>query len=57
MGSASTNSPTPCCYLIKCIRCGKLSWAGCGLHVGDLLDKIPWELKCHCCSASSRRRE
>jgi hypothetical protein len=36
------------CHKIRCSRCGKPSWAGCGAHVEHALAGIPREERCGC---------
>ena len=36
------------CYPVKCPKCGKTTWAGCGLHKEMVMAKIPPEERCTC---------
>ena len=36
------------CQRVKCDRCGKPSWVGCGLHVEQALRGVPPEERCQC---------
>ncbi len=36
------------CQRIKCERCGKPTWTGCGAHVEQALRGIPPEQRCQC---------
>lgn len=36
------------CHRIRCRRCGKPSWAGCGAHVEHALAGVPPEARCRC---------
>ncbi len=36
------------CRRITCPRCGKPSFAGCGLHVEQVLGDVPPEERCRC---------
>jgi hypothetical protein len=34
------------CRAVKCRRCGKTTWAGCGQHVQQVLKGIPASQRC-----------
>ncbi|GAA1126391.1 hypothetical protein [Nocardioides aquiterrae] len=34
------------CRPVTCRRCGKASWAGCGLHVNQVLAGVPKAERC-----------
>ena len=36
------------CYAVKCKKCGKTTWAGCGRHKDSVMEKIPEEERCKC---------
>jgi hypothetical protein len=36
------------CQRVKCDRCGKPSWVGCGAHVEQVLGNVPLEKRCQC---------
>jgi hypothetical protein len=36
------------CQRVKCDRCGKASWVGCGAHVEQVLANVPPEKRCQC---------
>ena len=36
------------CREVKCERCGKRTWAGCGKHKDAILEKIPENERCIC---------
>ena len=36
------------CYEVKCKRCGKRTWAGCGRHKDNVLANIPENERCEC---------
>lgn len=36
------------CYPVQCPKCGKTTWAGCGLHKDMVMSKIPPENRCTC---------
>ena len=46
------------CRQITCTSCGKASWAGCGMHVEQVLGHLPEADRCSCSSdtPSPRRK-
>ena len=36
------------CYQVKCEKCGKTTWAGCGKHKDMVMSKIPEGERCKC---------
>lgn len=36
------------CYAVKCKKCGKMTWAGCGAHADQVLRQFPEAERCHC---------
>ncbi|MDQ1537140.1 MAG: hypothetical protein QOE58_1533 [Actinomycetota bacterium] len=36
------------CSPIRCTRCGKTTWSGCGKHVDDVMANIAPERRCTC---------
>ncbi|KAI8846333.1 hypothetical protein BC829DRAFT_375934 [Chytridium lagenaria] len=36
------------CYQVKCGKCEKVSWGGCGLHVDSVMKDVPKEKQCQC---------
>jgi len=36
------------CYPVKCQKCGKTTWAGCGKHKDTVMNKIPINERCNC---------
>jgi len=36
------------CYEVKCNKCGKRSWDGCGRHANAVMSKIPEAEQCKC---------
>lgn len=36
------------CMPATCGTCGKASYAGCGMHVEDVLSGVPAEHRCEC---------
>ena len=36
------------CQRVKCERCGKPSWVGCGAHVEQILGDVPADKRCQC---------
>ncbi len=36
------------CHRVKCRKCSKPTWAGCGMHVEDALRGVPKAERCQC---------
>ncbi|KAL7584142.1 hypothetical protein Lser_V15G44640 [Lactuca serriola] len=36
------------CYEVKCSKCGKTTWGGCGFHVSTVYKRIPHGDHCMC---------
>lgn len=36
------------CYPVKCEKCGKTTWAGCGKHKDMVMSKVPEKERCTC---------
>jgi len=36
------------CHRVTCRRCGKPSWAGCGMHIEEALRGVPQADRCQC---------
>ena len=36
------------CYPIKCEKCGKTTWQGCGKHKEMIMSKISYDNRCSC---------
>ncbi len=36
------------CYPVKCEKCGKTTWAGCGKHKEMVMSKVPEKDRCKC---------
>jgi hypothetical protein len=36
------------CRRVTCEKCGRPSWAGCGLHIEQALAGVPVESRCKC---------
>ena len=34
------------CRAVKCRTCGKTTWAGCGLHVDQVMARVPQDQRC-----------
>ena len=34
------------CRAVRCVRCGKMGWAGCGRHVDEVLRGVPKAERC-----------
>ncbi|KIJ98164.1 hypothetical protein K443DRAFT_219029 [Laccaria amethystina LaAM-08-1] len=42
------STPADGCRAVKCEKCGKTTWAGCGLHVEAVMGNVKEENKCTC---------
>lgn len=38
------------CYKLKCDKCHKWTWGGCGKHIDQALKGIPEKDICKCCT-------
>ena len=38
------------CTAVRCDRCGKATWVGCGQHIEEALDGFTNEQRCVCAS-------
>ncbi len=36
------------CRAVKCQKCGKTTWAGCGAHVDQVMAGVPASERCRC---------
>lgn len=36
------------CQAVKCAKCGKTTWAGCGNHVDQVMRNVPVSNRCAC---------
>jgi hypothetical protein len=36
------------CYPVRCAKCGKTDWAGCGQHIDSVMTDVPEDQKCTC---------
>ena len=36
------------CRAVKCGKCGKTTWAGCGAHVAQVMAGVPQDQRCRC---------
>ena len=36
------------CYPVLCQKCKKTTWAGCGMHVQQVMSQIPPQQQCNC---------
>ena len=34
------------CRTVKCRTCGKVTWAGCGMHVNQVMAGVPGSQRC-----------
>ncbi|KIJ60402.1 hypothetical protein HYDPIDRAFT_98907 [Hydnomerulius pinastri MD-312] len=40
--------PVNACFAVKCDKCGKTTWRGCGAHVDSVMRDVKEEDKCVC---------
>ena len=38
------------CRPVVCNKCNKTTWAGCGMHVDQVMANVPKDLQCTCSS-------
>ncbi|KAI9237652.1 MAG: hypothetical protein BYD32DRAFT_416027 [Podila humilis] len=36
------------CFAVKCNKCGKTTWKGCGMHVEQVMRDVPKSQQCEC---------
>ncbi|KIY63187.1 hypothetical protein CYLTODRAFT_403575 [Cylindrobasidium torrendii FP15055 ss-10] len=48
MQSQVSAVPVASCRAVKCDKCGKTTWAGCGQHVDSVMNNVKDEDKCKC---------
>ena len=36
------------CRRVNCAKCGKITWAGCGKHVDQVMTGVAEADRCHC---------
>ncbi|KAG0348245.1 hypothetical protein BG005_011665 [Podila minutissima] len=36
------------CFPVKCNKCGKTTWKGCGMHVEQVMRDVPKAQQCEC---------
>lgn len=36
------------CQRVRCQKCGKPTWVGCGQHIEQVLGDVPLAQRCHC---------
>lgn len=36
------------CMQVSCPKCGKPTWAGCGMHIEQALANVPKDKRCKC---------
>ncbi|KAJ7796753.1 hypothetical protein B0H14DRAFT_3494427 [Mycena olivaceomarginata] len=48
MISTTTSAPRDPCFAVKCDKCGKTTWKGCGQHVDSVMKDVKDEDKCVC---------
>lgn len=42
------------CSRVRCSRCGKTTWSGCGSHVDQVMAGVPKAQRCECPPAPRR---
>lgn len=42
------------CSPVACRTCGKTTWAGCGMHVDDVMRNVPKAQRCTCDRSESK---
>lgn len=42
------------CSKATCRKCGKTTWAGCGMHVRQVMRNVPADKQCTCASKTSK---
>jgi len=42
------------CRRVQCSKCGKPTFAGCGMHVEQVLGDVPREQRCRCHEKASK---
>ena len=45
------------CSRVKCPKCGKATWSGCGAHVEQALAGVPEEKRCHCAQQQQKKQQ
>lgn len=40
------------CRAVRCSKCGKTTWAGCGAHVQQVMGAVPEHERCVCARGS-----
>ncbi|PWZ03068.1 hypothetical protein BCV70DRAFT_214544 [Testicularia cyperi] len=41
-------APVNACFAVKCDKCGKTTWKGCGKHVDQVMSQVPKDDQCTC---------
>lgn len=36
------------CHRVRCERCGRVGWVGCGRHVDEVMAGVPESERCQC---------
>ena len=42
------------CRRVRCSKCGKPTFAGCGMHVEQVLGDVPKDQRCRCHETASK---
>ena len=45
------------CRRVDCPKCGRPTFAGCGLHVEQVLGDVPPEARCRCGEEDAKRED
>ncbi|OSX57675.1 hypothetical protein POSPLADRAFT_1155691 [Postia placenta MAD-698-R-SB12] len=48
MAASEQVTPVNACFKVKCDKCGKTTWKGCGAHVEQVMKDVKEEDKCTC---------
>lgn len=44
------------CRRVQCDKCGKPTYAGCGMHIEQVLADVPASERCHCRDAKGETK-
>ena len=44
------------CWLVKCGKCSKTTWNGCGKHVDQIMKNVPKMEQCSCNTKNKPRK-
>lgn len=43
------------CQAVKCAKCEKMGWRGCGAHVEQVLGSVPKAQRCQCANGAQTK--